>query len=100
MSRDWEIHEGRCVRCGHTGLIKVWTDDWNGTGVEFEGFWSTETRLDRNGRESMAFPICPHCKERGTVARGERLLCDLLPAWTEQDLEKVRRVTEIRTQLG
>lgn len=99
MMRDWEIYEGRCTCCGYTGLIKVWTDDWSGSGVEFEGFWSTETRIDLNGVESMAYPICPRCRVRGTVARGERLLCDLLPAFTEDDLVKTRRVAEIRGRL-
>jgi hypothetical protein len=100
MIKDWEIYEGHCVQCAYTGLIKVWTDDWEGTGVEFEGFWATETRIDRKGRETIAQPVCPNCKERGTVARGERLLCDLLPASTEEDRAKLRRFVEIRAQLA
>jgi hypothetical protein len=94
--QDWEIYEGRCTGCGHTGLIKVWSDDWSRSGVEFEGFWSTETRVDHLGRESVACPVCPRCRVRGTVAKGDRLLCDLLPAFTEDDIVKTRRVAEIR----
>jgi hypothetical protein len=97
--KDWEIYEGRCTSCGHAGLIKVWTDDWSGSGVEFEGFWSTETRIDRNGVESIAYPVCPRCRVRGTVAKGDRLLCDLLPTFTDDDVAKTRRMAEIRARL-
>ncbi len=42
-------------------------------------------------------PMSLRCRAR--VSRGERLLCDLLPAFTEDDPVKMRRVAEIRGRL-
>ena len=56
MTREWEVYESKCEPCDHVGLIKGWTDDWDGVGVEFEGFWASQTRKDRTGRETIAHP--------------------------------------------
>lgn len=38
MSREWETYEVTCAGCSATGTIRMWSDDWNRWGAEWDGF--------------------------------------------------------------
>lgn len=38
MSREWDHHDVECAGCGATGSIRMWSDDWNRWGTEWDGF--------------------------------------------------------------
>ncbi|CAH0498425.1 hypothetical protein [Novosphingobium sp. CECT 9465] len=38
MSREWDHYDVECSGCGATGSIRMWSDDWNRWGTEWDGF--------------------------------------------------------------
>jgi ssDNA-binding Zn-finger/Zn-ribbon topoisomerase 1 len=96
MSKEWDIYEGICSECGHKGLIKEWSDDWNRAGTDFEGFITGSPHLDRNALPTTGSPSCPRCGAVGAVERGERLKSDLL----SDDAVKIARLEAIRAALA
>lgn len=38
MSREWDSFRLTCRTCGATGTVRMWSDDWNRWGVEWDGF--------------------------------------------------------------
>lgn len=38
MSRDWDNYGLTCKSCGAIGTVRMWSDDWNRWGAEWDGF--------------------------------------------------------------
>jgi hypothetical protein len=38
MSREYMTYKVTCGRCGHTGSVRYWSDDWHHHGEVWSGF--------------------------------------------------------------
>jgi hypothetical protein len=74
MSREHTIYTITCQKCGHSGEVDRWSDDWNRSGFEIAGGF-TWGRYKPPLALTFGGPLmleCPKCNHAGDVVQGER----------------------------